>query len=92
MNQYYCSQDEATRIVDAKLHTLNCKIGRARARAKCAETLQEKIAAKLEEKNLREELTNAHRRYFDDIDTLSEELEKTRAQQPTPERTGRDTP
>jgi hypothetical protein len=73
MNRHYLAPDEATRTVDARLHGLRCKIGRARAKAKHAGTLKQKIEAKLEEKTLRQELTQAYRSYHDDISALVDE-------------------
>jgi hypothetical protein len=64
------AERKATAIVDRKLHGLKVKLGLARANAKQAKSLAEKIAAKGLEKTIQAEIRQAYRSYFDDIDAL----------------------
>ena len=64
------AERKATEVVDRRIHGLKVKLGLARCKAKQANCLEEKIAAKRLEKNLQEQIRAAYRSYFDDIDAL----------------------
>ena len=63
---------EARRQIDARIHGFRVRIGRARAAAKRAETLAERVACCSRVKELKQELASLHKRYWVEVAKLED--------------------
>ncbi len=61
---------EARRQIDARIHGFRVRLGKARAEAKRAETLTEKVARYNHVKELEQELTSFQERYWEEVAKL----------------------
>ena len=63
---------EARRQIDARIHGFRIRIGRARAAAKRAETLAERVACCGRVKDIEQELASLHQRYWVEVAKLED--------------------
>lgn len=63
---------EARKQVDAHIHGFRVRLGKARAAAKRAETLTEKVALYRHAKELEQELASLQKRYWEEVARLED--------------------
>jgi len=63
---------EARRQIDARIHRLRVRLRKARAEAKRAETLSEKVARYGHVKELKQELASLQKRYWEEVAKLED--------------------
>ena len=63
---------EARRQIDAHIHGFRVRLGKARAAAARADTLDDKIARYRHLQELQQELTSLHRRYWEEVAKLED--------------------
>ncbi len=63
---------EVRKQIDARIHGFRVRLGKARAEAKRAETLTEKVARYSRVKELEQELTSFHKRYWEEVARLED--------------------
>jgi hypothetical protein len=63
-------EQKARQQLDSRLHGLKVRLGKARAAARCSETLAEKIALHGRVKEVEQEIRLFHRNYWTDLERL----------------------
>ncbi len=63
---------EARRQIDARIHGFRVQLGKARAAATRADTLDDKIARHRHLQELQQELSSLHRRYWEEVAKLED--------------------
>jgi len=63
---------EARRQIDARIHRLRMRLGRARAAAARADTPDDKIARYRHAQELQQELASFHKRYWEEVARLED--------------------
>lgn len=68
-------EQDARRQIDRRIHGLKVRLGKARAEARCAEALEEKIARYGKVEELEEELALLQRSYWAEVAKLEAEAD-----------------
>ncbi len=63
---------EARRQIDARIHGFRVRLGKARAAAARADTLDDKIVRYSHVEELEQELTSFHKRYWEEVARLED--------------------